>query len=60
MRRSRIREGRKGRSGNAGPARAVRAVAAAVLVTAGLGGATASGVFTDDEEVLRTPTSVRL
>ncbi|MCX4238704.1 hypothetical protein ACH4Y0_19590 [Streptomyces sp. NPDC020707] len=35
-------------------------VGAAALVTALLGGATASGVFTDDEEVLRTPTSVRL
>ncbi|PSM44666.1 hypothetical protein C6Y14_00520 [Streptomyces dioscori] len=35
-------------------------VAAAALVTALLGGATASGAFTDDEEVLRTSTSVRL
>lgn len=36
-------------------------VGAAALVTALLGGATASGVFTDDEEVvLETPTSARL
>ncbi|MEU5342777.1 hypothetical protein AB0H18_18365 [Streptomyces sp. NPDC020766] len=34
--------------------------AAATLVTALLGGATASGVFTDDEEVYETRTSVRL
>ncbi|MGI5372450.1 hypothetical protein [Streptomyces iakyrus] len=34
-------------------------VGAAALVTALLGGATASGVFTDDEEVLRTRTSAR-
>ncbi|MEU5295766.1 hypothetical protein [Streptomyces umbrinus] len=35
-------------------------VAAAALVTALLGGVTASGVFTDDEEVHETRTSVRL
>ncbi|MGW6007977.1 hypothetical protein [Streptomyces sp. NPDC055210] len=35
-------------------------VGAAALVTALLGGATASGVFTVDEEVVQTPTSVRL
>ncbi|WP_405955183.1 hypothetical protein [Streptomyces phaeochromogenes] len=35
-------------------------VAAAALVTALLGGASASGVFTDDEEVHETRTSVRL
>lgn len=35
-------------------------VAAAALVTALLGGATVSGVFTDDEEVHETRTSVRL
>ncbi|MGW2287879.1 hypothetical protein [Streptomyces phaeochromogenes] len=35
-------------------------VAAAALVTALLGGMTASGVFTDDEEVHETRTSVRL
>ncbi|WP_267246418.1 hypothetical protein [Streptomyces sp. PR69] len=36
-------------------------VGAAALVTALLGGATASGIFTDDEEeVLETPTSARL
>jgi len=35
-------------------------VGAAALVTALLGGATASGVFTDDEEVHETRTSVRL
>ncbi|QQM43216.1 hypothetical protein [Streptomyces liliifuscus] len=35
-------------------------VGAAALVTALLGGATASGVFTDDEEVRETRTTVRL
>ncbi|MFD3376104.1 MULTISPECIES: hypothetical protein [unclassified Streptomyces] len=35
-------------------------VVAAALVTALLGGASASGVFTDDEEVHETRTSVRL
>ncbi|MFC8665753.1 hypothetical protein [Streptomyces sp. NPDC057199] len=35
-------------------------VGAAALVTAVLGGATASGVFTDDEEVRETRTTVRL
>ncbi|MEU9877017.1 hypothetical protein [Streptomyces phaeochromogenes] len=35
-------------------------VAAAALVTALLGGVSASGVFTDDEEVHETRTSVRL
>jgi hypothetical protein len=35
-------------------------VVAAALVTALLGGATASGVFTNDEEVLETWTSARL
>ncbi|MFD5625508.1 hypothetical protein [Streptomyces sp. NPDC127072] len=35
-------------------------VGAAALLTLLLGGATASGAFTDDEEVLQTPVSARL